>query len=230
MPGSSNKGKVTILEWRREMPPIKKILDVGPGWGTYIKLLKSSGEVWHAVEIHEPYVERFKLKKLYDKVFVGNIAEFEPADHYDLVILGDVLEHIEKQRALEVLGKVFSYAKFCLLSLPLDQETGVELDNHGEYWGNPYEKHLARWSNLDFLKQVLSLGGEPIAVKKYRELGVYLIACKSGDNFLNESVGIFDKLKFRKMTVDSGRGARQTIKYYILKLIPRFVKKFAKRK
>lgn len=231
MPGSSPKGKIAILDWRKELPGVKTILDVGPGWGTYSKLLRNPEEEWDAVEIFEPYIKKFKLHKYYNHIYNVNIVDFTSTRQYDLVILGDVLEHLPKEESLTVLKKIFSFSKYCLLSLPLDEETGANLDNAHDYWHNIHEIHLSEWSNYDFLKTVSDLGGEIIALKKYQELGVYLIACKQEDNYLQENISIFDRLKYHTVSLDGNEALKQKAKYYILKITPSFIiKKYKKGK
>lgn len=237
MPGSSSKGKVNILEWRRSLPAFKYVLDVGPGWGSYSKLLKRKGEIWHAVEIHEPYIDQFKLNNFYDKIYIKDILNFIPKKEevpfYDLVILGDVIEHLTKQNGIETLKKVFRYSKYCLISLPLDEETSQtdnDQENSFDYWKNPHERHLARWSNSAFIKTIQDLNGEVIALAKYYELAVYLISCKNSDNFLTEPISSLDYLRKNKIILDP---REENIKKYTKKeilqkikyLVPPFIKK-----
>lgn len=176
MPGSSTKGKLTISHWYKNIPAKKYILDVGPGWGTYSHLLRSRGEVWHAVEIHEPYVERFNLKNYYQEIFVTDILGFKPRQKYDVTILGDILEHLTNRDGIQALKQILSYSRYCIISLPLDAETHASSENSSDYWQNQHEQHQAKWSNKSFLGELLSMPCEVLAVEKYYELGVYLTA------------------------------------------------------
>lgn len=188
MPGSSAKGKLILSQWFNGIPNKKFILDVGPGWGTYSKLLRKPGEVWHAVEIHEPYVARFELEKYYDKVYISDIRKFNPQVEYDVAILGDIVEHIENKDSIKVLQKLFKKAKWCIISLPLDAETHVDSHNSSDFWGNKHEEHIGSWANKTFLEAIDSIGGEIIAMEKYHELGVYLIATKTKENYTAEHI------------------------------------------
>ena len=69
-----------------------KILDVGPGAGTYFDLLSDLGYQIDCIEIWEPYIFQFNLHKKYNKVIVGDIRDFDFSE-YDYIIMGDVLEH-----------------------------------------------------------------------------------------------------------------------------------------
>ena len=188
MPGSSSKGKIAIAEWYPCLPYHARVLDVGPGWGTYSKLLRRSNEVWEAVEVHEPYVERFHLRKMYDQVHVEDIRDFKPKGRYDLILMGDILEHLTEQDAVSVLKKLCASTRYCIVSLPLEAEAPVTdeaQENSNDYWKNPFEKHLARWSNKKFLQLVEDVKGEIIALEKYDDIGVYLIGCEEGCAYLN---------------------------------------------
>ena len=96
MPTSSNDLKNAIFEHIRTMvlehlPQRYRILDVGPGIGTYGMNLSDLNI--DAIEIHEPYVHQYGIRQYYHNVFIGDITEFE-VDDYDYIIIGDVLEHL----------------------------------------------------------------------------------------------------------------------------------------
>lgn len=112
---------------------IKSVLDVGPGAGTYGKLLKGYGFTGKldAVEIWAPYIEEFKLRETYDNVFNDDVRSMDLFP-YDYVIFGDVIEHLTYADAREVLNGLFGRA---IIAVPFTME-------QGEYAGNIYETHL----------------------------------------------------------------------------------------
>ena len=85
------------------------------------------------LEIHEPYIDKFNLRSIYNKVMVGNILAFDVSP-YDYIILGDVLEHIPKYEAINLVAKINSAGKKCLIAVPY-------LYEQGEYDGNVHEIH-----------------------------------------------------------------------------------------
>jgi glycosyltransferase involved in cell wall biosynthesis len=181
MPGSSEKGKRTIEKWFKIIPDKKLVLDVGPGWGTYNKLLRENGQVWHAVEIHKPYIKRFELEKLYENIFNEDIRKFAPPQHYDVTICGDVLEHIEIEAAVQVLKKLLHKSEYLIVSLPLDAETNAPPGTGDKDWDNPNEMHVGKWSHQLFIDTIKGLGGSIIAEKKFHEIAVYLIGPKESE-------------------------------------------------
>lgn len=107
------------------------ILDVGAGWGKYGQLLREYS--LDACEIWEPYVYDNNLWSLYETVYVQDICDLN-FEWYDVVIFGDVLEHIERSRAVALLTDIYSKAGEIYVGLPFEYPQG-EVD------GNPYEEH-----------------------------------------------------------------------------------------
>ena len=109
-----------------------KMLDVGPGAGTYGVMLRDHYAI-DGLEIHEPYVQKFDLKSIYRNVIIGNVLAFDFIGH-DYIIMGDILEHIPKYEAINLVAKINSAGKKCLIAVPY-------LYEQGEYDGNVYEIH-----------------------------------------------------------------------------------------
>ena len=134
MPYSFTYFKEEVKEWFINNVPLnKRILDVGPGIGTYSDLLCGKGYRIDAVEIYEPYINKYGLRKKYDNVFVGDILTFDIND-YDFIILGDVIEHLKPDDAINLIGKIIYTGKECLVAIPYTME-------QGEHEGNIYETH-----------------------------------------------------------------------------------------
>ena len=139
MPMSSAEGK----EWTKERVhalaedgPVT-VLDIGPGVGTYAKLL-AGPEVSHltGLEIFEPYVHTYRLRQYYDEIIIGDAREVElPAA--DVVILGDVAEHMTEEDALALWQRAGAAARRAVyLSIPVVHYP------QGEIEGNPHEHHV----------------------------------------------------------------------------------------
>lgn len=114
------------------------ILDVGAGWGKYRDLLPAHR--MDAVEVWEPYVEQEKLVDRYDTVFVDDIYDLVRNKdwakyHWDVIILGDVLEHLSPAKAKTVIKKCVAACDQIYVVIPFEYPQG-EVDD------NPYERHL----------------------------------------------------------------------------------------
>jgi SAM-dependent methyltransferase len=117
---------------------VTSILDVGAGSGTYFNALKKNGYTRahiDAIEVWNPYIEEFNLKNKYDNVYQEDVRDWNDFN-YDLVIFGDILEHMSKDEAIEVWDKVSKSAKYAVISIPIIHY------HQGEINGNPYERHV----------------------------------------------------------------------------------------
>jgi len=112
-----------------------KILDIGAGIGTYSDLLRPKGFInIDCVEVFEQYVIDYRLNEKYNNVFIGDVTKLEiDFSDYDLIIFGDVLEHIEVESAKNLLNKLLK--QNLIVSIPFESE-------QGEHFGNSYEIHL----------------------------------------------------------------------------------------
>tara|TARA_R110000744_G_scaffold288_2_gene1118 strand:+ start:296 stop:1723 length:1428 start_codon:yes stop_codon:yes gene_type:complete len=137
MPKSYQFYKHEIRDFIVENLPMgSKILDVGPGVGTYSNLLSSCGYQMDCIEIFEPYIKEYNLKEKYENVIHGNILDLNLKGlDYDFIILGDVLEHINIKDAQSLIEGLTSVGIPCLVAIPYEME---QEESHG----NIYETHL----------------------------------------------------------------------------------------
>lgn len=129
-----------------------EILDVGCGCGTYRDLLKEYENI-DGVEVFKPNIEKYSLERKYRHIYNKDIRNFK-YNYYDLVIFGDILEHLEVEEAQEVLNYALEHSLNVLVAVPY-------LYEQGEVEGNVYEIHkqadltpeivLKRYPNLKLL-------------------------------------------------------------------------------
>lgn len=105
-----------------------KILDVGAGEGTYLNYLGDYFEDIEAVEIFKPNIDRFKLEERYKKVYNTDIRNFR-YKFYDIIIFGDVIEHLSVEEAKKVLEYAYKRCKEMVVAVPYLNPQGVEEDN-----------------------------------------------------------------------------------------------------
>jgi len=135
MPYSFNFFKNEVRDWiQSNVSTSERILDVGPGIGTYSDLIRAHGYQIDAVEIFQPYIEKYGLTEKYDTVYCEDIVNFDITD-YDFIILGDVLEHLSVEHAKELIDGIVDSGKGCLVAVPYEME-------QGEHEGNEHETHL----------------------------------------------------------------------------------------
>lgn len=149
MPFSAKQNRVWAAKHVTAARP-RLILDIGPGEGTYVDLLRPHlpHTAFHGIEVWAPYIDRFNLLDKYDAVTVADVRDFEfPRGDYT-VIMGDVLEHLPEADGRRVIANIKANAKHLLLSVPvLHKEQGAT-------FGNPHETHVRHW-HADELRELM---------------------------------------------------------------------------
>jgi len=147
MPWSSGRGIAELTAWINEMG-ITTVLDVGAGAGYYGSAIRKacpSVTVLDAVEVFPYYRERFALDEIYDTVTVADVRHINEFP-YDLVILGDVVEHMPRADAVRLWSDISSSARYAYICMPIGwcEQTGKDVpdDDTDTCITNPYEAHV----------------------------------------------------------------------------------------
>lgn len=173
MPGSSEIGKQWTMDWiKNNESKIKKVIDLGVGGGTYRWMSKNNGLLneaeWTGVEVWKPYIEKFNLIDQYDSLINKDIRKlsFKKIGRFNLAILGDVLEHMTKEEAIDVVNNCLENCDRVIISLPITHFP------QGEYEGNKYEIHIKDdWSD----KEVRESFPNIIEGYVHQPIGVYIL-------------------------------------------------------
>jgi hypothetical protein len=110
-----------------------------------------SKENWQSrldgIEVCSEYITPLQ-RYLYDEIFIGPAQEIVARlGNYDVIHLGDVIEHFEKSEGQRLLDILFEKAKVgVLIVTPIGeyQQQGTEQ--------NPYEEHKSVWSSADLCR------------------------------------------------------------------------------
>jgi hypothetical protein len=164
MPFSHPEKNAAVKLWLEEIDP-DTMVDVGPGCGTYADLTKDNMLHKAAIEIWGPYVKEYNLSDKYDEVIIADAIWFDwrAVERTDVVILGDVLEHMDMYSAQQVVNNAREVADHVIISLPIIDYP------QGEWGGNPYEAHLTQWTHEKFIATF----GEPHKFFKGDVVGAY---------------------------------------------------------
>jgi len=125
-----------------------RCLDVGPGAGKYGRLVRSihrSAKIL-AIEIDAAYIEQFRLRDIYDEVLCGPASLLFGQDldaAYDLVIIGDCIEHMKKSEGTDLLNFLAYRSKYIFVIYPVRWI-------QGSWHGHRSEAHVSVWSEADF--------------------------------------------------------------------------------
>lgn len=121
----------------------QSVLDVGPGFGKYGVLIREYVRPTRldAIEAEPRYVARFPwLEAIYDTVMVGDVTTDLSAvdlDSYDVVLLADVLEHVNHDAGAALLDRISGRAVICT---PRDFFQNPEASEY------PFECHRSVWT------------------------------------------------------------------------------------
>ena len=129
---------------------IETVLDVGVGSGTYSNLLREHVDAIYGVEAWEPYLNEFNLYDKYDELFVDDVRVIDTHElpWVDLVIFGDVLEHMSEEDSVRVWNNCAKIARWGMVSIPIIHYP------QGAEFGNPYEVHVQEHISPDKAREM----------------------------------------------------------------------------
>jgi len=141
-------------QFRALMP--NSVLDIGIGFGKYGFLAREYLDIYEeryqpitwrtkidGIEIFADYVGNLQ-RIFYNNIYIGDALDcLRKLDNYDLILLLDVIEHIEKTRGFELLKLISEKSEVALISSPIKVKSlGAPLMKYG----NIYERHLSQWT------------------------------------------------------------------------------------
>lgn len=175
MPTSSPSGKAWIQDQIQQInrdSAIRHVLDIGIGEGTYANKYRSilPGSVWIGIEAWQDYVGLYQLDQKYDQVIVDDArrVDYGALPRQDLAFAGDVLEHMSKEEAENLVSQLLDRCRCLFVSIP------IVYSHQDDVNGNPYERHIKPdWTDREFLE---TFGSVILDRQVEGEIGVYLLS------------------------------------------------------
>lgn len=171
----------SIIHIVQQLKP-KSIIDIGKGFGKYgfliheylgiptnfridplKKMCDQSSVKIDAVEV-DPDLMLPHLLHFYNNIYFKNINEiYKSLPNYDLVVMIDIIEHIEMNSAIEIVKHFIDNNSVVLIATPIHffQQ---------ELYESQYERHVSHWKLEDFIKIAHT------DVQKYSDGAVYLLS------------------------------------------------------
>jgi hypothetical protein len=186
MPTGASESYPYIIEFARELvPQPRRILDVGVGFGTIGFLVRNYFEAkdhlrfskrkWKitliGIEIHRSYLQSLQ-KQIYDSMIIGDVFdEVEKLGTFDLVFLGDIIEHFSKSEGHHLLSLLLQRAKYVIIATPLGYK------KQGAVGRNVHEAHKSGWVLKDFKRYRIA---KSAAVQRIRKKEKVLVVALRG--------------------------------------------------
>ena len=159
MPTSTYSHIPTVIRFLQMVMP-SSILDIGLGNGKMGFIARDFLDVmlggrykkgdWEikidGIEIFPEYIQEHQ-KAIYNDIYIGDAFEvIDRLGKYDLIIIGDVLEHFKKEKARQFLDKCAAHCNsYLILNIPLGEKW-----TQPAVYGNPYEEHISFWDHEEF--------------------------------------------------------------------------------
>lgn len=192
MPSSLHYHIADVLSIVASFQPAS-FLDVGCGFGRWGFLVREQHDVlqeryaresWKtridAVEVFEPYISPHH-RYIYDNIYIGKIEQLLPTlGSYDVILAGEILEHIEKRASLTALAQMRDKARKALIvSVPLGEDWP-----QGEVLDNPAEAHVSTWT----IAELKRLGAKTIRTYRHDRKRRYAVAVWAKPEFVLPSL------------------------------------------
>ena len=142
----------------------QRVLDVGCGAGKHGELVRAAMPTVNliGIEVEQSYVERFKLNLTYDcvrSIDATKLITTDIEERYDLVIIGDCIEHLPKSAALDLLNFLAYRSAYTLVICPesvvQDSVEGVQSEAHISVWSaRDFEWHDL-WATTSIMQMML---------------------------------------------------------------------------
>ena len=158
MPTSTYSHIPTVIRFLQIVMP-SSILDIGLGNGKmgfiardFLDVMlgeRYKKEDWEVkidgIEVFPDYIQEHQ-KAIYSDIYIGDAFEvIDTLGKYDLIIIGDVLEHLEKKKVWQFLDKCATHCNYLIINIPLGEKW-----TQPAVYGNPYEEHISFWDHEEF--------------------------------------------------------------------------------
>ncbi len=128
-----------LIKWR-----FFSYLDIGIGAGKYGKMIKSLNEGANVtgIELVPEYIEKFNLHLFYNVIIQDDVSSIIYGNQnttYDVVIMGDVIEHLTKSDGVNLIHFLIYRCKKIIITFPekyIQYEVGAKKsESHRSVWG-----------------------------------------------------------------------------------------------
>ncbi len=186
----------TVYNLKRDLKDCKSVLDIGCGKDSPIQYCKSI-EYSVGVEAFKPSLETSKLRNIHSEYINENVLNVDfKEDSFDAVIMVEIIEHLDKNDALNLIEKASKWAKKkIIITTPNGFLPQLEYDS------NPLQNHICGF----YVKELKDL-----SFKVYGSAGLKFLYSEQ-KNIKNEIVWVRKPVFFWTIIV----GISRLFTYYL---------------
>jgi 2-polyprenyl-3-methyl-5-hydroxy-6-metoxy-1,4-benzoquinol methylase len=131
-----------VDELKKATTSCKSVLDVGCGVDSPVQYLPK--DVYRVgVDIYGPAIQSSKNRGIHNEYFEINVDDIDQQfddNSFDCVLASDVIEHVTKEKGLELIDKMERVAKHKVIIF-----TPRGFVHQDEHDGNPWQIHKSGW-------------------------------------------------------------------------------------
>jgi hypothetical protein len=127
----------------------ESVLELGAGFFQNLNFVHNNVKIKTGIEIWQPYIDNSKSKPEVIKI-QGDLRNYKNlSDIRDCVILADILEHFERNEAINLFNSLKTdFRKICLMIPKGVQEQSEDLTGYGAH---EYQQHRSFWYEQDLI-------------------------------------------------------------------------------
>ena len=149
------------------------VLDIGAGDGLWGFLARRYCDTYRAIdptlkqtridciEIFGAYITDIH-RQVYNHIYTGDCLDLVPSTgkHYDLIICGDVLEHMERAKGRKLLDLIREHGRHAFVITP------VKWTPSSNHFGNEHEIHRELWTATQLAEygSVITAGNKHLCI------------------------------------------------------------------
>jgi 2-polyprenyl-3-methyl-5-hydroxy-6-metoxy-1,4-benzoquinol methylase len=175
--------------------PNKTVLDIGCSKGFLGKKLKEKGCIITGIDSNKE--DLIEARKYYDKTLLLDINKENISGKYDIIILGDVIEHLsEPERILKNIKKNLNENGYLLISVPNIVNIYARLKilfgnfDYGEK--GIFDKTHLRFFTLKSFKSLINNSGYSIIRVEFSPIPIYLVFPNASEYLLKQINSLFN--------------------------------------
>jgi len=154
----------------------RTVLDVGVGTGKWGFLFREKVDFrnCHSEENFQVRIDGIEIDKqwirdyhklIYNDIYIDDLTKFRIKRDYDLIMMGDVIEHIEKEEGKAFLDRALIRCKYLIITAPLGDRESVFFEKQKKIY--PHEEHKSAWSLDDFWNTSYNLLFEQVKLPNF---------------------------------------------------------------